>query len=221
MPVAALIFDLDGTLVDTAPDLTAAANHVLASIDRPPIPEPKFRHLVGHGALNLIRRSLAETGAPLPEDDVKKLLEAFLVYYGANIATKSTVFPGLIPLLDQAKAHGIRMGVCTNKVEHLSHKLLNEIGLAKYFDAVVGGDTLPVMKPNVEPYNEVTKRLGVASASSMMVGDSETDIKTAQNVGVPVIAVSFGYTDKHVSHFNPTHVIDHYNEAWALISPSL
>ena len=221
MPVQALVFDLDGTLVDTAPDLMAAANHALSLIDRLPIPEARFRHLVGHGALNLIKRGIAETGAPVTDETVKRLYDAFLAYYGANIATHSKVFPGLVPLLDQAKGRRILMGVCTNKVEGLSHKLLNEIGLAKYFDAVVGGDTLAVMKPDVAPYNEVTKRLRVASASSMMLGDSETDIRTAQNVGVPVIAVSFGYTEKHVSHFNPTYVIDHYDEAWPLISPSL
>ena len=221
MPLNALIFDLDGTLVDTAPDLMAATNHVLALIDRPAIPADRFRHLVGHGALNLIRRGVAETGEPVDDATLKRLYDALLVYYGDNIATHSKVFPGLIPLLDQARAGGIKMGVCTNKVENLSHRLLDEMGLAPYFDAVVGGDTLPVMKPKVEPYIEVMKRLGIAPTDSLMVGDSETDIRTAQNVGVPVIAVSFGYTDKHVSHFNPTYVIDHYDEAWPLISPLL
>jgi phosphoglycolate phosphatase len=221
MPLKALIFDLDGTLVDTAPDLMAATNHVLALIDRPAIPADRFRHLVGHGALNLIRRGVAETGAPVDDAMLKRLYDALLVYYGDNIATHSKVFPGLLPLLDESRARGIKMGVCTNKVENLSHKLLNEMGLAQYFDAVVGGDTLSVMKPKVEPYNEVMKRLGIEAHHSLMVGDSETDIRTAQNVGVPVIAVSFGYTDKHVSHFKPTYVIDHYNEAWPLISPLL
>ncbi len=221
MPVQALVFDLDGTLVDTAPDLMAAANHVLSLIDRPPLPEDRIRHLVGHGALNLIKRSVAETGSAVSDETIRRLYNGFLDYYGDNIAAKSTVFPGLISLLDQARAKDIRLGVCTNKVEHLSHKLLNEIGLAKYFDAVVGGDTLGVMKPDVAPYHEVTRRLGVPSPVSIMVGDSETDIRTAQNVGVPIIAVSFGYTDKHVSHFNPTHVIDHYDEAWPIISAAL
>ena len=218
MAIEALVFDLDGTLVDTAPDLMAATNHVLSTIGRPPIPEALFRHLVGHGALQLIKRGLTETGGPVSDAEVKHLYDRFLKHYGENISQHSAVFPGVVPLLEKAKAKGMRLGVCTNKVEHLSHKLLGEIGLAQYFDAVVGGDTLPIMKPDPAPYLEVVRRLGVAAPSSMMIGDSETDIRTAQNAGVRVIAVSFGYTDKHVSHFSPTHVIDHYDEAWALIS---
>jgi phosphoglycolate phosphatase len=221
MPVEALIFDLDGTLVDTAPDLLGATNHALSLVGRPAISYDMLRQFVGHGAMDLLRRGLVATGGPLDDVEVKRLHGEFLKYYGENVARESLVFPGLIALLDQAQARGLKMGVCTNKVEHLSHKLLNEIGLASYFDAVVGGDTLPIMKPDPAPYNEVARRLGVDASRTMMFGDSVTDIKTAQNVGVPVIAVSFGYTDQHVSAYNPTHVIDHYDEAWALVEALL
>ena len=217
MPVEALIFDLDGTLVDTAPDLLGATNHVLNSIGRESISYQMLRQFVGHGAMDLLRRGLLATGGPVADGELKQLHGEFLRYYGENVAHKSIVFPGLIDLLDKAQAQGLKMGVCTNKVENLSRKLLNEIGLAKYFGAVVGGDTLPLMKPDPAPYNEVAKQLGVDAMQTLMFGDSETDIKTAQNVGVPVIAVSFGYTAKHVSHYAPTHVIDHYDEAWALL----
>jgi phosphoglycolate phosphatase len=221
MPVEALIFDLDGTLVDTAPDLLGATNHALSLVGRPAISYDMLRQFVGHGAMDLLRRGLVATGGPLDDVEVKRLHGEFLKYYGENVARESVVFPGLIALLDRAQARGLKMGVCTNKVEHLSHKLLNEISLASYFDAVVGGDTLPIMKPDPAPYNEVARRLGVDASRTMMFGDSVTDIKTAQNVGVPVIAVSFGYTDHHVSAYNPTHVIDHYDEAWALVEALL
>jgi len=217
MRVEALIFDLDGTLVDTAPDLLGATNHALSSVGRASISYEMLRQFVGHGAMDLLRRAMLATGGLADDAEMKRLHGKFLTYYGDNLARESTVFPGLIALLNKAQARGLKMGVCTNKVEHLSQKLLDEIGLAKYFGAVVGGDTLPIMKPQPAPYLEVARLLGVDAMKTIMFGDSVTDIKTAQNVGVPVIAVSFGYTDNHVSHFNPTHVIDHYNEAWALV----
>jgi len=217
MTLKAIIFDLDGTLVDTAPDLMAATNHTLAVAGRTAISDAQLRSFVGHGSMALIRLGLEATGGLLEEARMKQLQTEFLDFYGRNIAVHSKVFPGLLPLLDEAKASGLKMGVCTNKVEHLSNRLLSDIGLAHYFDAVVGGDTLPVMKPNVAPYEELARRMGVDAKRSLMFGDSETDIRTAQNVGVPVIAVSFGYTSSHVSAFNPTYVIDHYDEAWPLV----
>ena len=218
MPVEALIFDLDGTLVDTAPDLMAATNHIMALEGRPAVSEAQIRQFVGHGAMDLIKRGMAATGS-VPDDVRLKILhQQLLDYYGDNIATHSKLFDGLLPLLDKAAERGLKMGVCTNKVEGLSYKLLDEIGIAKYFTAVVGGDTLPIMKPDPEPYFEVARRLGVDASRSIMFGDSETDIRTAQNAGVPVIAVSFGYTIQHVSHFKPTHVIDHYDEAWPIVA---
>ena len=218
MPVKALIFDLDGTLVDTAPDLMAATNHIMALEGRPAVSEAQIRQFVGHGAMDLIKRGLAATGTVPDDVQLKILHRQFLDYYGDNIATHSLLFDGLVPLLDKAAERGLKMGVCTNKVEGLSYKLLDEIGIAKYFTAVVGGDTLPIMKPDPEPYFEVARRLGVDASRSMMFGDSETDIRTAQNAGVPVIAVSFGYTNQHVSHFKPDHVIDHYDEAWPIVA---
>ena len=221
MTLKALIFDLDGTLVDTAPDLLLATNHALSLIDRPAISPAQLRSFVGHGAMDLIKRGIAATGGGVDEEQVKRLHKAMLEFYGNNISRESTVFPGLIDVLDKAKSHGIKMGVCTNKVEKLSNKLLSEIGLADYFDAIVGGDTLPIMKPDPTPYIEVARRLGVEVKHTAMFGDSETDIRTAQNADVPVVAVSFGYTAQHVSHFSPTHVIDHYDEAWSIIETYL
>jgi phosphoglycolate phosphatase len=221
MTLEALIFDLDGTLVDTAPDLHAATNHVLGLIDRQPISMAELRAFVGHGAMNLIERGVAATGDAVDQDTLKQLHKQFLEYYGDNISDHSVVFDGVLAVLDKAAARGLKMGVCTNKVEKLSHKLLTELNMMQRFGSLVGGDTLPVMKPDPAPLIEAATRLGVTPQNIMMVGDSETDIRTAQNAGVPVLAVSFGYTSQHVSAFSPTHVIDHYDEAWAIIETYL
>ena len=217
MPLQALVFDLDGTLVDTAPDLMAATNHTLGLAGRRAISEAQLRSFVGHGAGALIRRGLEATGGAVDDDAFKRLHLAFLDYYAANIVTHSRLFPGLLTLLDKARAAGLKLGVCTNKLEGLSAALLSGIRIAPYFGAVVGGDTLAVMKPDPAPYHETLRRLGVAARDSLMIGDSETDIRTAQAAGVPVIAVSFGYTPDHVSAYAPSHVIDHYDEAWAIV----
>jgi phosphoglycolate phosphatase len=221
MTLEALIFDLDGTLVDTAPDLHAATNHVLGLIDRKPISLAELRAFVGHGAMNLIERGVNATGDAVDQDTLKRLHKQFLEYYGDNVADHSVVFDGLLTVLDKAEARGLKMGVCTNKVEHLSLKLLTELKMMHKFGSLVGGDTLPVMKPDPSPLIEAATRLGVNPKNIMMVGDSETDIRTAQNVGVPVLAVTFGYTSQHVSAFDPTHIINHYDEAWPIIETYL
>ena len=217
MTLEALIFDLDGTLVDTAPDLHAATNHVLGLIDRHPITMAELRAFVGHGAMNLIERGVAATGDAVDQPTLKKLHKLFLEYYGDNIADHSVVFDGVLSVLDKAQLRGLKMGVCTNKVERLSLKLLTELNMMQRFGSLIGGDTLPVMKPDPSPLIEAAMRLGVNPKRILMLGDSETDIRTAQNAGVPVIAVSFGYTSQHVSAFDPTHIIDHYDEAWPII----
>jgi phosphoglycolate phosphatase len=217
MPIEALIFDLDGTLVDTAPDLLHATNHALSLIERPPVTMAELRTFVGHGAMNLIERGTLATGSAVDQVTLKRLHAAFLTYYGDNIAVESAIFEGLEELIAKASASRLKLGVCTNKVEWLSIKLMQELGVMPPFTAVVGGDTLPLMKPDPAPYLETARRLGVAANKTLMLGDSETDIRTAQNVGVPVIAVTFGYTARPVQEFNPDHVISHYDEAWPLI----
>jgi phosphoglycolate phosphatase len=221
MPVEALIFDLDGTLVDTAPDLHAATNHVLATLKRRPISLQEVRAFVGHGARALIARGCEATGEPADARAIETLYQEFIIYYAANIAANSKPYSGIVALLDRAKSHGIALGVCTNKLESLSIRLLDALGLSPYFGAIVGPDTIGIAKPDPRPYHESLSRLGRSVEHSIMVGDSETDIRTGQNAGVPVIAVTFGYTARHVSEFNPTHMIDHYDEAWPIIQSYL
>ena len=217
MPHRAVIFDLDGTLVDTAPDLMRATNHVLESLGRRPISLNEVRAFVGHGARALLTRGLKATGG-LPEAyDVEPDYQRFVEYYARNIAEDSAPFPGLIPLLDRLRAEGFGLGICTNKLEGLSVQLLEALGLSKYFGSVVGPDTIGIAKPDPRPFHEAVARLGLTSPRALMVGDSETDILTARNAGVPVIAVPFGYTPRPVREFGPDRMIGHFDEAYEAI----
>ncbi len=217
MPDRAVIFDLDGTLVDTAPDLMHATNHVLEGLGRRAISMDEVRAFVGHGARALVTRGLAATGG-LPENyDVEPDYRRFVDYYARNIAHGSQPFPGLIPLLDRLKAEGFGLGVCTNKLEGLSVQLLDALNLSQYFGAIVGPDTIGIAKPDPRPFREAVARLGLDTPLAIMVGDSETDILTARNAGVPVLAVPFGYTPRPVEDFNPDRLIGHFDEAYDAI----
>ena len=214
MPDRAVIFDLDGTLVDTAPDLMRATNHVLETLGRRPITMDDVRVFVGHGARALLTRGLAATGG-LPDGyDVESDYRRFVAFYSDNIAGGSVPFPGLIPLLNRLQGAGIAMGVCTNKLEGLSVQLLEALDMKKYFGSVIGPDTVGVAKPDPRPFHEAVARLGLQDPLAVMVGDSETDILTARNAGVPVIGVPFGYTPRPVAEFGPDRMISHFDEAW-------
>jgi phosphoglycolate phosphatase len=214
MPDRAVIFDLDGTLVDTAPDLMRATNHVLGGLGRRPISMDEVRVFVGHGARALLTRGLAATGG-LPEGyDVEPDYKRFVQFYSENIAGGSEVFPGLVALLERLKAEGYGLGVCTNKLEGLSVQLLDALGMSHFFGSVVGPDTLGIAKPDPRPFHEAVARLKLDRPLAIMVGDSETDILTARNAKVPVIGVPFGYTPQPVETYNPDRMIRHYDEAY-------
>jgi phosphoglycolate phosphatase len=213
----AAIFDLDGTLIDTAPDLARATNHVLASEGRRRVSIEEIRAFVGRGARRMIERGFAATGAAVPPHRMEPLYDAFIAYYTENIAVESQPFPGTLQLLDRLDEAGIRLGICTNKQERLSLRLLDRLGLTQRFGAIVGADTIGIPKPDPAPYRETVARLG-ATGGSVMIGDSETDILTARAAGVPVIAVTFGYTERHVTEFAPDHVVDHMDHVWAAIA---
>ena len=217
MPDRAVIFDLDGTLVDTAPDLMGATNFVLGGLGRRALAMDEVRAFVGHGARALLTRGLAATGG-LPEGyDVEPDYRRFVAYYSATIAGASAPFPGIVRLLDRLKDEGFGLGVCTNKLEGLSVQLLEALDLAKYFGSVVGPDTLGIAKPDPKPFYEAVNRLDLDSPRALMVGDSETDILTARNAGVPVIGVPFGYTPRPVEDFGPDRMIAHFDEAYDAI----
>jgi phosphoglycolate phosphatase len=177
----------------------------------------EVRVFVGHGARALLTRGLAATGGVPENYDVEPDYQRFVDYYSSNIAGGSVPFPGLISLLERLKSDGFGLGVCTNKLEGLSVKLLDALDLSKYFGAVVGPDTLGVAKPDPRPFREAVSRLQLVAPRAVMVGDSETDILTARNAGVPVIGVPFGYTPRPVVEFGPDRMISHFDEAYEAI----
>ena len=218
MTTRAVIFDLDGTLVDTAPDLMAATNHVLALLRRRPITMPEVRTFVGRGARILIERGVAATGDAIDEASLTYYHAEFLRHYESHTADRSEIFPGVVALLKRLADSGIKAGVCTNKPEDLSRLLLDTLDLSRFFGAVVGPDTIGIAKPNAAPYLEAVRRLGVEPQHSIMVGDSEVDILTARAAKVPVIAVTFGYTAKPVAEFGPDYLVSHFDEIWEILN---
>jgi len=212
MTKPAVIFDLDGTLVDTAPDLWRATNHVLTSNGRREVSLDDIREMVGMGAKKLIERGFERTGEPVRTDMVDIMFRQFIDHYSANITALSKPYPGVLALLDELKGRGVGLAVCTNKLERLSVKLIGGLKMEHYFSAIIGPDTTGVAKPDPKPLDAAIKAAGSERNHSVMIGDSATDIRTAQAASVPVVAVSFGYTDTHVSAFNPDHVVDHFDE---------
>jgi phosphoglycolate phosphatase len=211
MEVPTIIFDLDGTLVDTAPDLVETLNVVLGREGLPAIPYEEARRLVGGGARRMIERGVASDGAARPAADIDRLFNDFIAYYAGHVADHSRVFPGVAEALDTLAARGCRLAVCTNKLEWLSVRLLNALGLADRFVAICGQDTFAVQKPHPDALHGTLRRAGGTLQGAVMVGDSHTDIATAQAAGIPIIAVDFGYTEIPVSQLAPDRIISHFN----------
>jgi phosphoglycolate phosphatase len=213
-----LVFDLDGTLVDTAPDLIGAANYVLGLRGLGAVSSVKLRPQISFGARKIIMRGLAEHGETLPDSEIDGMLAIFLAYYAENIANESRAFPGLMDTLQHHKAAGATLAVCTNKAERLSRALLTQLNMLDLFAAVAGRDTFPVFKPHPDHLTGVIRLAGGDPGRAIMVGDSDTDISTARAAGIPCIAVDFGYTDVPVTELNPTSVISHYREFPAAVA---
>jgi phosphoglycolate phosphatase len=213
-PFDVVAFDLDGTLADTAPDLSAALNHALARLGRRAVPPESVRRLVGHGAEALLRRGLAATGEP-DERLVARGLPIFLDFYAANIADGTRPYPGVEAALDALRSEGVRLAVCTNKVEALTHSVMAALGWQSRFDSVVGGDTLKVSKPDPAPLREAIARAGGGRAA--FVGDSITDADTARAAGIPFVAVGFGFSDRPVEQLGADRLIDSYGELVAAL----
>jgi len=207
-----IVFDLDGTLVDTAPDLMDSLNHTLATSDLAAVDEPSFRRFVGNGGRVMIERAFAAQNRPLAAVEHDRLLGVFLEHYSANIPGRSKPFPGATDAIARFESEGYILAICTNKYEANSLALIDALGLSRHFAANCGQDTFPFRKPDPRHLTETILRAGGNPDRAVMVGDSRTDIDTAKAAGIPVVAVDFGYTDRHVSEFDPSVVVSHFDE---------
>jgi phosphoglycolate phosphatase len=208
--MATIIFDLDGTLVDTAPDLVDALNAILSREGLPIIPYDKARALIGAGARSMLERGLAAAGRPAA--DIDHLYEQFVAYYADHVADRSRPFPGIEAALDVLAGRGLTLAVCTNKLERLSVRLLQSLGLAGRFAAICGQDTFAAQKPHPEALLGTLRRVGGRLDRAVMVGDSQTDIAAARAALMPVVAVDFGYTDVPVKDLEPDKIVSHYSQ---------
>jgi phosphoglycolate phosphatase len=210
--MAALLFDLDGTLADTKPDLHAAMNFVLRQNGLDEVPDETITNMIGGGARMILQRGLEANETKWDDAKLDAATEEFVLWYDQNIDGHTKIYPNLLPILDAAKAAKIPMAVVTNKRESLSAKLLYRLGLQGYFDALVGGDTLPKRKPDPDTIELALARLGCAPQDAIMVGDSEADSDGARAANVACICVSFGYRRVSLEELKADAVIDDYAE---------
>lgn len=209
---SALLFDLDGTIIDSAPDVCASVNRALETMDRPPITLDDTKALVGFGARILVEKALEKTGAPGSEEDVDFLLAGFLDSYRQNPSEHSKVFPGARAALDRLVAAGVALGVCTNKPEVTCFPVLDAFDLKRYFPTVICGDTLEYRKPDPRHVFYTLEKMGAARENAAFIGDSEADILAANNAGLPSVLVTFGYCHVPFDSLGANAVIDHFDD---------
>jgi phosphoglycolate phosphatase len=216
-----IVFDLDGTLLDTAPDLVETLNVVFAREGLAPLPYDTARNLVGGGAKAMIARGIEAKGRVLAPAKLEQMFTDFIAYYSDHVAERSQPFPGLTEALDTLGARGHRFAVCTNKLERLAVRLLDRFKLADRFAAICGQDTFGIQKPDPEILRRTVAAAGGTMRHAIMIGDSNTDIRTARAAGVPVIAVDFGYSERPIAEFGPDQTISHFAQLPASIAAIL
>jgi phosphoglycolate phosphatase len=209
---ATIAFDLDGTLVETAPDLVGTLNVLLAEEGHAPLPLEEARDYIGRGARWLIERGFAASGASLDEGRASQLFDRFISHYLDHIADASHPFPGVVEALTAMKAAGARLVVCTNKRTDLSVALLDALDLSRLFEAVVGADIVPAPKPDPRHLQAAVAAAGGSMDRAIMVGDAATDAGAARAAGTPLVLVSFGYTEIPAAELGPDILIHHFDE---------
>jgi phosphoglycolate phosphatase len=217
MPAPTIVFDLDGTLIDTAPDLIDTLNVILTRHEVGPVAFEEARTMIGAGVKPLLQRALASKGMQFPPQEIDRLFAEYLEIYAAHIADRSRPFPGLEQALDALAAQGCRLAVCTNKLEGLSAKLLRALKLAPRFAAICGQDTFAMRKPDPDMLRLTIVRAGGDTGHAVMVGDSMTDVATARAAGIPVVAVDFGYTETAPAQLGADRLISHFDDLPAAV----
>ncbi len=217
MSAPTIVFDLDGTLVDTAPDLVDTLNFILAREGLPAVPFAAARNMIGGGARVLIERGLKTDGRPGHAAEIERLYSDFVTHYGDHLADRSLPFPGAVAAIERLAARGCKFAVCTNKLEALSVRLLDALGLSRHFAAICGQDTFGLQKPDPEILLATIRKAGGIPARSVMIGDSQNDIAVARAARIPVVAVDFGYTETPVALLGPDLVIGHFDRLPAAV----
>ncbi|OJF93443.1 HAD family hydrolase [Pararhizobium antarcticum] len=212
MPAPLVIFDLDGTLVDTAPDLVASLNHAVMQAGLAPVTYNDLTHLVGHGARAMIERTFALRDVALSASDLDWQMKEFIDFYHGSMPGDSIPYPGVIDAMDRLSSAGLTLAICTNKLEMLAKSLIEGLGLTDRFVTITGGDTFSVRKPDAEHLLSTIRLAGGLPESAVMIGDSLNDILVARNASVRSIAVPFGYSDVPIETLEPDHIIRHFDE---------
>ena len=212
-----IIFDLDGTLADTAPDLLGTLTRITKSFNLSDMGMDEFGQIIGHGAKAMIKRAFEINDKDLNEETHEALFKDFLDDYSANIANETVLFDGVLKAMDALASDGFEFALCTNKTEKMARLLLNELGVTSYFKSITGGDTFNFKKPDPRHLIETAQLAGHDINRSIMIGDSATDINAAINANIQSIAVTFGYSDMPVMQLGATKVINHFNELPAAV----
>jgi len=207
-----IVFDLDGTLIDTAPDLIATLNLILSQEGMAPVDYDAARRMIGGGARGMIERALTAEGRDCGKAEIDRMFAAFIAHYAAHIADHSRPFPQLEEALGQLANEGHRFAVCTNKLEWLSVRLLDTLNLSRHFVTICGQDTFGVQKPDPKMLRATIERAGGMPDQAIMIGDSGTDIRTARAAAIPVIAVDFGYSEVPIATLQPDRILSSFAE---------
>ena len=206
-----IVFDLDGTLAETAPDIMATLNHLLVKEGLAALPLSAARSLVGAGARALLERGFKAAGRPLSPEKLEALFQQFLAHYLDHIADLSFLYPGVASAMDVLENDGYRLAVCTNKPEPHSLALLDKLNVKSRFAFVAGRETFAFCKPDPRHLTETIRRAGGDGKPAILVGDSRTDVDTAKAAGIPVVGVTFGYTDVPMVELKPDRIIEHFD----------
>lgn len=221
LAVRAVVIDLDGTLLDSAPDLARAANRMLAELRLPALPLDVIKSFIGNGIVNLVRRSLGAAGGEVAdEDECSRALAIFSRHYEHDLSSETKPYPGVVEGLTRMREAGLRLGCVTNKAERFTTPLLRETGLARFFDVTICGDTLPEKKPHPMPLLHACERFAIPPHELLMIGDSANDTETARRAGCPVFCVSYGYSGgRDVAELKPDAIVASLLDAARLIQP--